>query len=270
MQVRFSSWALLPVAVALTIAGCTNPAQVDSISVTPTTQSINVGDKVPFVATGTYNHSAPHPPTQQDLTDAVTWSSNNPNVATISSTGLATGIGAGTATITASINGFTGVLTSTATLTVSIPQLGGGTGTGTGNGTGIGTEPLLSINIVPGSVTVSNKGMTAQYLAFGTFSAPPLVRNITNEVTWVSLLPEVASINSGGTPGELAGLATAQGYTGFTPIYAIDTKTNPDGTLVLSNSETFTCTDPITNVCNQEVAHPEFATISVYVVGENT
>src|SRR5579863_6757877 len=102
MQVRFSSWALLPVAVALTIAGCTNPAQVDSISVTPTAPpAINVAQTLQFTATGIYNHAAPHPPTQQDLTDSVKWTSSNAQVATISPTGLATAVGAGTATITA-------------------------------------------------------------------------------------------------------------------------------------------------------------------------
>src|SRR6185437_9501030 len=138
-------------------------------------------------------------------------------------------------------------------------------------------EPLLSINVVPGGTTVSNQGMTGQYLAFGTYSTVPTVRDITNQVTWISLLPEVASINSygsagasgsGGASGELAGLATAEGYTGTTDIYA--EATNPDGTVVLSNSQEFTCKDSGTGVCNPSVATPQFATISVFIEGENT
>ena len=94
------------------------------------------------------------------------------------------------------------------------------------------------------------------------------MRDLTNTVTWISLLPEVASIDSGGISGETGGLATAQGYTGDSVIYA--EATNPDGTVVLSNSQTFTCKDPTTNVCIQTVAHPQFATITVFIEGENT
>jgi hypothetical protein len=128
-------------------------------------------------------------------------------------------------------------------------------------------EPLLSINVVPGSITVSNKGQTGQFLAFGNFSTTPTVRDLTNQVTWISALPEVASVDSGGVTGEIGGLATAQGYTGFTPIYA--ELTNPDGTVVLSNAVQFTCEAP-SGVCDQDVAHPQFATISVFNAGENT
>ena len=455
MQDRIFTRALLPFAVALIVAGCTNPLVI-SLAVSPTTQTLPVGQTVQFTAMGTYGHGANHPTSTQDETNLVTWSSSSTSVATISATGMATAVAPGTATITASINGYTGLVTATATLTVSGSGVGTGTtptsdvtsitvipgsqsvaapggvatfipigtestgttinltgevawassssqiatidstgtatavsqgsttitavytnadktvATGTasfqvlasasekvtalaifpgsqsatslgqqgqftvlgteggvqydltgqvawtssvqsvatidsapsstpglvtadaaGNTTieatytnkdgsqvvatatytvtaGTAPEPLLSINVVPSGTTVSTKGMTGQYLAFGTFSTPPLVRDITNEVTWLSLLPEVASINSGGTLGEQAGLATAQGYTGNTVIYAEDTKSNPDGTVVLSNAQTFTCKDPNTNTCDPGPATPQFATITVFVEGENT
>jgi hypothetical protein len=110
--------------------------------------------------------------------------------------------------------------------------------------------------------------MTGQYLAFGTYSTTPTVRDLTNQVTWISLLPEVASINSGGTPGEVGGLATAEGYTGNTVIYA--EATNTDGTVVLSNPQTFICKDPIANICVQTIAHPQIATVTVFNAGENS
>lgn len=455
MQDRFITPALLPFALVLIVAGCTNPLVI-SLAVSPTTQTLPVGQTAQFTATGTYGHGANHPTSTQDETNLVTWSSSSPSVATISATGLATAVAPGTTTITASINGFTGLVRATSTLTVTGSGVGTGTtptsdvtsitvipgsqsvaapggvatfipigtestgttinltgevawassssqiatidstgtatavsqgsttitavytnadktvATGTasfqvlasasekvtaltifpgtqsatslgqqGQFTVLGTEggvqydltgqvvwtssmpsvatidtapsatpglvtakaagsttieatytnkdgsqvvatsgysvtagtspePLLSINVVPSGTTVSNKGMTGQYLAFGTFSTPPLVRDITNEVTWLSLLPEVASINSGGTPGEQAGLATAQGYTGNTVIYAEDTKSNPDGSVVLSNAQTFTCKDPTTSVCDPGPATPQFATITVFVEGENT
>jgi hypothetical protein len=165
------------------------------------------------------------------------------------------GAGVGQTTITAKLTNPADntVITNTASVTVS---------------SSTGAEPLLSLIVVPAGITVSNKGQTGQYLAFGTFSATPTVRDMTNQVTWISLLPEVASVQSTGVAGEVGGLATAQGYTGNSVIYA--EATNPDGTVVLSNPQTFTCNDPTTNSCNQTRAHPQFATVTVYNAGENT
>ncbi len=193
-----------------------------------------------------------------DKTSQVVWTSSNEAVATIGTTGdgtpgLATAVGVGATTITATwTNTDNSKVVATANYSVTI---------------GAAQEPLLSINVVPGDITVSNKGMTGQYLAFGTYSTTPTVRDLTNEVTWISTLPEVASINSGGVAGEIGGLATAQGYTGFSDIYA--EMINKDGTVVLSNPQTFTCKDP-TGICQQDIAHPQFATLTVYNAGENT
>lgn len=194
-----------------------------------------------------------------DVTSQVVWTSSNLAVATIGTTGngtpgLATAVGAGSTTITATwTNTDNSKVVTTATYSVTI---------------GAAQEPLLSINVVPSGITVSNKGMTGQYLAFGTYSTTPTVRDLTNQVTWISLLPEVASINSGGTPGEVGGLATAEGYTGNTVIYA--EATNTDGTVVLSNPQTFICKDPIANICVQTIAHPQIATVTVFNAGENS
>jgi hypothetical protein len=153
----------------------------------------------------------------------------------------------------------TGTAGANTTLTVTSTVAGGGSGAG---------ALLLSINIVPAGITVSNKGQTGQFLAFGTYSAAPTVRDLTNQVTWISTSPEVASVDSGGVSGEVGGLATAQGYTGDDVLYA--QASNPDGTIILSNPETFTCKDPIANTCVQTVAHPQFATLTVYNAGENS
>lgn len=278
-QARIPGWAvfcavplgaLLFTGLVLPMAGCGSSTEVDSLVVSPTTESVAAGSTVQFSASGTIGHGNNHPSTTQNETSMVTWTSDAPAVATINANGVATGISAGTATITATMNGFTGVITATASLTVT----GSGTGTGSTSGS---QEPLVSINIVPDATTVSNIGMTGQYLAFGTYSTAPTIRDITNQVTWISLLPEIASINSygasgasgsGGASGELAGLATAEGYTGSSVIYA--EATNPDGSVVLSNSQTFTCKDPVTNVCDTNVATPQFATVTIFVEGENT
>jgi uncharacterized protein YjdB len=251
-----------------------NTEQVTALAIYPGTQSLTQAQQTQFFVLGTQGSSG----LQVDETSNVEWSSSDANVATVSSgnstAGLATAVGAGSATITAKFtNPDKSVVVATATLTVSI---------------GAAQEPLLSIQIVPGSVTVSNKGMTSQYLAFGTFSTNPTIRDITNSVTWVSTLPEVASISScgsgsdsncgstttnppsGGIPGEYAGLATSQGYTGDTVIYAIDTNSNSDGTVVLSNPQTFTCKDAEAKICIPEVPTPQFATVTVYIEGSQT
>ncbi len=87
-----------------------------SIAVTPTNPSIAVGGQQQFTATGTYSDGS-----HRDLTSSATWTSSSPTVATISSTGLATGVAPGSTTIQAavgSINGSTS-LTVTAAFSVS-------------------------------------------------------------------------------------------------------------------------------------------------------
>jgi len=249
--------------------------EVTALAVFPGTQALIQSQQTQFFVLGTQGDSG----LQVDETSAVEWSSSNTDVATVGTSGngtpgLATAVGAGTATITAKFtNPDKSVVIATADLSVTI---------------GAAQEPLLSIQIVPGDVTVSNKGMTAQYLAFGTYSTSPTIRDITNSVTWISTLPEVASINScgsgpgancgsstsggasGGIPGEYAGVATSLGYTGNSVIYAIDNTTNPDGTVVLSNPQTFTCKDALAQVCIQTVPTPQFATVTVFIQGAQT
>lgn len=229
--------------------------QVTALTVYPNTQAAtSQAQTTQFFVLGTEGSGL-----QFDVTGQVAWSSSDTAVVSVGTAGngtpgLATAVGNGSATITATFtNQDSSKVVGTATYTVTI---------------GPAQEPLLSINIVPGGITVSNKGMTGQYLAFGTYSTTPTVRDLTNQVQWISLLPEVASIDSGGVTGEIGGLATAQGYTGSSVIYA--EATNPDGTVVLSNPQTFICKDPVSGVCDQGIAHPQLATITVYNAGENT
>ena len=192
---------LLLIAMALPLAGCTNPLAV-SISVSPTTQSISTGQTAQFTATGIFGHGSNHPSSSQDLTDTATWTSSVPAVATISSTGVATGLTPGTTTITASINGYTGVVSASATLTV---EGSGGTSPG---------SAVVSIAIIPGSQSVAVPTQTAQFLAIGTTSTGQTV-NLTNAVAWSTSSQQIATI--GGTTG----LATAvgQGSTTVTALY---------------------------------------------------
>lgn len=85
---------------------------VRSVTVTPASDSVNVGGTKQFTATCTNLHNAPV------ACPATTWSSSSPAVATVDGTGLATGVSAGTVTITASV----GYRSGTATLKVIQPN----------------------------------------------------------------------------------------------------------------------------------------------------
>jgi plastocyanin len=83
---------------------------LQSIAVTPATQTIGVAATEMYTATGTFSDGS-HP----NISSEVTWSSSNTAVASITPQGMATGVGAGTSTIMASLNGISG----STTLTVS-------------------------------------------------------------------------------------------------------------------------------------------------------
>jgi len=85
-------------------------ATLKSIAIAPLNTSISVAATQQYSCTGTYADG-----TQQDLTGVVTWSSSNVGVATISTTGLATGAGSGSTTIQAAYSGFTAQTTLTVT-----------------------------------------------------------------------------------------------------------------------------------------------------------
>src|SRR5580658_8514122 len=78
------------ICLVLPFTGCTNN-QVGSITVTPATQSLTIGQTVQFTATGMIGHGT-HPPTSTNETNSVTWSSSAPTVATVSASGLATAL----------------------------------------------------------------------------------------------------------------------------------------------------------------------------------
>jgi hypothetical protein len=129
--------------LALTLMGCDSPTLV-SIAITPTAEyfSYTAGLTVQYTAVGTFDQGN-HPKTTQDITDQVTWKSDSPGIATISSTGLATtaGVDYGTSVISASMNGFTGLITATATANVcgpgQIPSSSGCTTPSSGSGSSV-------------------------------------------------------------------------------------------------------------------------------------
>jgi hypothetical protein len=92
------------------------PAVVTRVEVSPQSATINRGQTQQFTATAFDQNNQP-------IAGATfTWSSSDTNVATINSSGLATGVGLGSVTITATTPDATGAMVSgTATLNVQVP-----------------------------------------------------------------------------------------------------------------------------------------------------
>jgi uncharacterized protein YjdB len=93
--------------------------KLDSIQITPNDPSVAVGKNLQLTAKGTYSSGEP-----KDISSSVTWKSLEPNVASISSSGLVTGVSQAQATIEAQLNKITGstvvVVTAPVPLSISV------------------------------------------------------------------------------------------------------------------------------------------------------
>ncbi len=160
-----------------------------------------VGSTQQFTATGTY-FDGPN----EDITSQITWASSNASVATISSTGLATGVAPGMTNITASISGVT---SPPVTLKVVAPR-----------------PKLSSIVVAPASPANLVVGSTQQFTATGNYSDGSNMDITSAMVTWASSDASIATISS-------SGLATgvASGNTKITA--SISGVTSPPVTLTV-------------------------------------
>ncbi|WP_035347817.1 Ig-like domain-containing protein [Edaphobacter aggregans] len=191
MLARLCVRGLFLLCLGSTLIGCNNSG-LDSVQVSPASLSLTVGQTAQLKAMGTFGN-AKHLSTQ-DITGGVTWSSSVPAVATVSSSGMVTAVGAGTTTITASTTAYNGPVNSTADLTVT------GSAGGTNGGSG---GSILSLTIIPSGIVFGSKGDSGQFLAIGTFSTAPTVRDLTNSVTWFTSEPNKFPVttNNSGAPG---------------------------------------------------------------------
>ena len=92
----------------LTVNAAAGPLLV-SITITPATPSLTIGMQLQFTATGYYSDGS-----TENLTNTASWSSSAPSVATISTTGIASGIGSGQTTIQAVVGAIDGTTILTA------------------------------------------------------------------------------------------------------------------------------------------------------------
>jgi hypothetical protein len=186
------------------LVGCGNPSGLDSVQVTPSSQSLPVGQTTQLTAMGTFGNA--NRPSTQNITSTVTWASSSPTVATVSATGLVTAVAVGTTTITAEATAFNGPVSSSSQLTVTSAgggPAGGGGGSGGSGGTGGSGGNILSLTIIPSGIVFGTLGDSGQFLAIGTFSTAPTVRDLTNSVTWLTSEPNKFPITNygNGAPG---------------------------------------------------------------------
>ena len=144
------------------------PVTLQSIAVTPATSTIEVGDTVQFLATGTYSDNS-----TADISSSVTWTVDS-SIASINLTGLLSTTADGSVTVTAA----SGTISGTAAVTINpVPVT------------------LQSIAVTPANSTVE-VGETVQLLATGTYSDNSTA-DLTNSVSW-TVNAGVASVNSAG------------------------------------------------------------------------
>ncbi|TGK01205.1 hypothetical protein EHQ53_09210 [Leptospira langatensis] len=157
-------------------------ATLVSIAVTPTNQSLALGKKLQYTATGTYTDNS-----TQDITSSVTWTSSDTSIAIIGDTSGSKGYlsteAQGTATITAS----SGSISDHTDITVT-------------------AAILESISITPSNPSTP-KGRTTNLTATGIFS-DGTSSDITDQVTWSSSDPNLATVDNGsGLEGRVSGIA---------------------------------------------------------------
>ncbi len=161
--------------------GSGGSASLTALSVTPSAVSIAVAATVSLHVAGTYSDGS-----TKDLTPSVTWSSSDPNAASVSASGVATGVATGVVTVTAR----SGSLAGSATVTVN----------------SAGTN-LTSIVLSPTNPSIPIN-TTQQLTATGTYGDGSS-RDLTAVVTWSSSTIANATVDvTGLVKGIAAGSAT--------------------------------------------------------------
>ena len=202
---------------------------VASVSVSPASATVLVGQTVQLTATAKDANGSPLPGR------AVTWASSAPGVASVSASGLVMGVAAGTATLTATSEGKSG------TATVTVPVV-----------------PVASVSVGPAAPSVQ-VGQTVQLTATPRDASGNALSG--RVVTWASSAPAVATVNGSGlVTGVAAGTAsitaTSEGQSGTAAVTVTAVVTNP-GTVanltvasVTANSATLSFTE-VTNGAGQ-------------------
>lgn len=208
-KLGLSDIAVLLLAGLLTAcsSGSSHPNRINSITLSPGTASIAVGQTQQFNGTATTNSGQ----TLSNDNSAASWTSSNQSVASVSGSGVALAIGVGTTTITATIQTGGGPVSGSATLTVT-------------------PAALVSLAVGPATPSVT-AGQSEQFTATGTYTDNST--QTLSSASWTSSNTSVASIDGNGNATALAAgtttiTATSNGISGSTTL----TVTAPAATLV--------------------------------------
>jgi uncharacterized protein YjdB len=244
-----------------------------AVTIIPTSQAVSAsGQTGQFIALATSGATG----LEEDVTNSpqITWSSSIPSVATVttglgSGNGVATGVSQGTSTITAELkNPDASIVSNFATAEVTLTPA---------------PEPLLSLQIIPTSITVNNLLDAGQFLAIGTYSTPPTTRDLTNSVQWLTSAPSIFPVNTNGSGvpsgGANAGIVTAYGSGGATIIAEATGPTTgnpPVAGTIQTATATFTCPLILPTPTTAGSCYPGsessslLSTLTIYNEGVNT
>lgn len=209
-------------------------SQLVSLSVDPSAPSMAPGTKLQLEAIGTFANN-----TTQKITQNVTWTSSDPGVATVDSTGMvsSTPASAGSVTITAE----SGTVAGSAVVTFS---------------------PLASITVSPSVATIA-PGTTQKFTATGTLQ-DSATQDITQSALWQSDagFPVSNGLAAPTATGTSDITATFSGITGTAMLTAADVTsidiTPLNARAVRGTTRQFTATATLTNLAEQNIT--SFAT----------
>jgi Bacterial Ig-like domain (group 2) len=179
----FPSSALLVIAVLLFLPACgqffPSADQIVALTLSPLNSVVLPNGTQQYAATATFGNN-----TTGDATDTVTWSSSVSNIATVSTTGLAT---AGTTLGSTTISAKSGSVIATTGLTVS-------------------NQTVTSITVSPATVTIVS-GSTQQLTATAALSNNG-TQDVTSAATWSSSNTSIATVTGGLVTGVSTGTVT--------------------------------------------------------------
>ncbi len=145
-----------------------------SIAVTPASTTLPANTTQALKATGSYDNN-----TTKNLTSTVTWTSNNPAVATVTSAGLLVTVAPGTTTIMATASGSSAApVVGLATITVD-------------------SATITSLTVAPANKKLA-LGTTLKMTATATFTEGTTQALVAPVVSWSSSNPAAATVNAAG------------------------------------------------------------------------